>query len=103
MKMFSMVIVSHCHTMRCYICGGFGHKAQDFWNSRRQSMRNASYNKERRVNETWKKDEVSRIEDHRTKVERPWHSRMRIENIEYVNMSGVNCCTKSFRHAESRV
>jgi hypothetical protein len=57
--------------MRCYSCGGFGHKAQDFWNSRRQSMRNASYNKERRVNETWKKDEVSRIEYHRTKVERP--------------------------------
>jgi hypothetical protein len=44
--------------MRCYICGGFGHKAQDYWNSRRQSMRNSSY---RRVNETWKKNEVAII------------------------------------------
>ena len=45
-------------------------------------MRNASYNKERRLNETWKKDEVSRIEDNRTKVERPRHSQMWIAKIE---------------------
>jgi hypothetical protein len=37
-------------------------------------MRNASYNKERRVNERWKKYEVARIEYQRTKVERPGHS-----------------------------
>jgi hypothetical protein len=48
-------ITAHCHTMRCYNCGGFGNKAHDCWNSRRQSMRNDSY---RRVNETWKKNEV---------------------------------------------
>jgi abortive infection bacteriophage resistance protein len=62
--------------MRCYNCGGFGHKAQDYWNSRRQSMRNDSYNTTRRVNETWKKNEVEIIEYHRTKAEKPRQSRM---------------------------
>jgi hypothetical protein len=96
-------IVAHCHTMRCYSCGGFGHKAQDCWNSRRQSMRNASYNTTRRVNETWKKNEVAIIEDQRTKAKKPGHSQMWIAKTEQVNMSGVNCCTKNCRHAASRV
>jgi hypothetical protein len=56
-------IAAHCYTMRCYSCGGFGQKSQNCWNSRRQSMRNASYNTTRRVNETWKKNEVEIIED----------------------------------------
>jgi hypothetical protein len=55
-------IVAHCHTMRCYSCSGFGHKSQDCWNSRRQSMRNVSYYMERREHEAWKKDNVERME-----------------------------------------
>jgi hypothetical protein len=39
-------------------------------------MRNVSYNKERRVNETWKKYEFARIKYQRTKFERPGHSQM---------------------------
>jgi hypothetical protein len=64
-------IVAHCYTMRCYSCGGFGYKSQDYWKSRRQSMRNASYNTKRRVNETWKTNEVEIIEDQRKKVKKP--------------------------------
>jgi hypothetical protein len=67
-------ISTHCYTMRCYSCDGFGHKAQDCWNLRRQSMRNASYNTTRRVNETWKKNEAPIIEEHRKKVKKPRHS-----------------------------
>jgi hypothetical protein len=28
-------IVTHCYTMRCYSCGGYGHKSHNFWNSRK--------------------------------------------------------------------
>jgi hypothetical protein len=66
-------------------------------------MRNASYNMTRRVNETWKKDEVARIDDQRTKVERPGHSQMWIEKTKHVNISGVNCFTKSCRHAKRKI
>jgi hypothetical protein len=48
--------------MRCYECNGFGHKSWDCWNLRRQTMRNDSYNMTRRENETWKKDNVERME-----------------------------------------
>jgi hypothetical protein len=43
-------IVAHCYTMRCYNCSGFGHKSQECYNSRRRSLRNASYNMERKKN-----------------------------------------------------
>jgi hypothetical protein len=67
--------------MRCYSCGGYGHKAHNCWNSRRQSMRNVSYNTKRRVKETWKKNEVAVIEDQRTKFNKPGHSQMWIERL----------------------
>jgi hypothetical protein len=47
-------IVAHCYTMRCYSCGGYGHKSYNYWNSRKKSIRNASYMMTRRVNKTWK-------------------------------------------------
>jgi hypothetical protein len=56
-------IATHCYTMRCYSCGGYGHKANNCWNSRKQSMRNDSYNMTKGVNGTWKKNEVAVIED----------------------------------------
>jgi hypothetical protein len=84
-------IATHCYTMRCYSCGGYGHKAHNYWNSRRQSMRNASYNMTRRENETWKKNEVAIIEYHRTKFKKLGHSQMWIAKTEQGNMSEVNC------------
>jgi hypothetical protein len=66
-------IASHCHTMRCYNYSGFDHKAQDCWNSRRQSMRSASYSMERRALVTWKEDNVERMETQSTSTEKPWH------------------------------
>jgi hypothetical protein len=48
-------IVAHCYTMRCYNCGGYVHKAYNYWNSRKQSIRNASHNMTTRVNKkVWK-------------------------------------------------
>ena len=32
-------IAAHCRTMRCYSCSGLGHKAQDCWSTRKQSLR----------------------------------------------------------------
>jgi hypothetical protein len=52
----------HCHTMRCYNYSGFGHKAQDCWNSRRQSMGSASHNMETRAHETKKEYNVEKME-----------------------------------------
>jgi hypothetical protein len=48
--------------MRCYSCGGYGHKAYNYWNLRKQSMRNNSYSTTKGVNGTWKKNEVVVIE-----------------------------------------
>jgi hypothetical protein len=55
-------IASHCHTMRCYNCSGFGHKSQDRWNTRRQPMKSASYNMTRRTHESRKEDIVEKME-----------------------------------------
>jgi hypothetical protein len=96
-------IATHCYTMRCYSCGGYGHKAHNCWNSRKQSMRNASYNTTKRVNETWKKNEVAVIEDQRTKFKKSGHSQMWIAKTEQVNKSEVNCCKKNCSHVTSIV
>jgi hypothetical protein len=51
--------------MRCYSCGGYGHKPYNCWSLRKQSMRNASYNMTTRVHKkTWKrKSEVPNKKD----------------------------------------
>jgi hypothetical protein len=67
-------IATQCYPLRCYSCGGYGHKANNYWNSRKQSMRNASYNTKKVVNRTWKKNEVVVIDDQRTKLKKPGHS-----------------------------
>jgi hypothetical protein len=41
--------------MRCYKCDWFGEKSKNCRKSRRQSMRNNSYNSGRKYNEGWKK------------------------------------------------
>jgi hypothetical protein len=89
--------------MRCYSCGGYGHKEYNCWNSRKQSMRNASYNTTKGVNGTWKKNEVAVIEDQRTKFKKPGHSQMWIAKTEQVNRSEVDCCKKNCSHVTSIV
>jgi hypothetical protein len=42
--------------MRCYNCSGFGHKSQECWNIRRNSMMRTSHNMDRRRNEVRKGD-----------------------------------------------
>jgi Ni/Co efflux regulator RcnB len=96
-------IATHCYTMRCYSCGGFGHKSHNYCNSRKQLMRNSSYNTTKRVNETWKKNEVAVIEYQRTNFKKLGHSQMWIEKTEQVNMSEVDCCKKNVSHVPSIV
>jgi hypothetical protein len=42
--------------MRCYSCSGFGHKSQECWNTRRNSMMRTSHSMDRRRNEVRKGD-----------------------------------------------
>ena len=51
-------IVAYCCTMRCDSCNGFGHKAQDCWNTWKQSMGSLSYSSTRKAN----KDEGTNAE-----------------------------------------
>jgi hypothetical protein len=80
-------IAAHCHSMRCYSCSGFGHKSQDCWNSKRQSMRSTSYYMARRGNEAWKKDNVERMEAHKTSVEKPRDFQKWMKKIEHQDMN----------------
>jgi catechol-2,3-dioxygenase len=89
--------------MRYYSCGGYGHKAYNCWNSRKQSIRNASYSMTKGVNKTWKKNEVAEIKYQRTKFKKPGHSQIWIENTEQVNMSEVNCYKNNCSHVTSIV
>jgi hypothetical protein len=42
--------------MRCYNYSRFGHKSQEFWNTRRNSMMRTSHSLARRRNEVRKED-----------------------------------------------
>jgi hypothetical protein len=42
--------------MRCYIYSGFGHKSQECWNTRRNSMMRTSHSMARRRNEVRKEE-----------------------------------------------
>jgi hypothetical protein len=48
--------------MICYNCSGFGHKYQDCWNIRRNSMMRTSYSMTRRRNEVRKGDIFEKME-----------------------------------------
>ena len=41
-------VVATCHTLRCYTCSGFGHKAQECASQRSQPRRSPSYTSTRR-------------------------------------------------------
>jgi hypothetical protein len=80
-------IAAHCHKMRCYKCSGFGHKAQDCWNSRRHLMRSVSYSMETRAHITWKEDNVERMEAQSTSIEKPGHSQKWMKKTEQQDMN----------------
>jgi hypothetical protein len=48
--------------MRCYSCSGFGHKSQDFWNTRRKTMMRTSYSMTTRKHEVRKEDIFENME-----------------------------------------
>jgi hypothetical protein len=81
-------IVAHCHTMRCYNCSGFGHKSQDCWNTRRQSMRSASYSMTRRTHETRKEDNIEKMEAQSSSSEKLGHLQKWMKKTEQPEQNG---------------
>ena len=70
-------VAANCHTLRCFTCGGVSHKSQVCTSSRRQFMRSFSYPSARKVNESWKKNDISifeyqRINDHNEVHPKVW-------------------------------
>ena len=76
--------------MRCYSCSGFGHKAQDCYNSRRQQMRNAPYSSTRNFHESWKENDVKRKKFKKTNVEDKGHSQTWMKKTEQLNIDEVD-------------
>ena len=83
-------IATHCHTMRCYSCSGFGHKAQDCVNSRRQPMRNASYTSARKTYDPWKKNDVGRNTAQKTNAQNQGYSQVWMKKNELLNVNEVD-------------
>jgi hypothetical protein len=59
--------------MRCYSCSGFGHKSQDFWNTRRNSMMRTSYSMTRRRHQVRKEDIFENMEAQSSSSEKLGH------------------------------
>jgi len=59
--------------MRCYTCSGFGHKSQDCWNTRRNSMMMISYSMTRRGNEVRKGEIFKKMEAQSSSFEMKGH------------------------------
>ena len=78
--------------MRCYSCSGFGHKAQDFYNSRRKQTKNAPYRSTRNFHESWKENDVERMKSKRTGVEDKGHSQTWMKKTEQLNIDEVDDC-----------
>ena len=72
--------------MRCYSCNGFGHKAQECGNSRRNQMRNAPYSSTRNSNESWNANETERMKFHRTGIEDKGHSQSWMKKTGHMNL-----------------
>jgi hypothetical protein len=59
--------------MRCYNCIVFGHKYQDCWNTRRNSMMRTSYSMTRRRHEVRKEDIFEKMEAQSSSSEKMGH------------------------------
>jgi hypothetical protein len=68
--------------MRFYSCSGFGHKSQDFWNTRRMSMMRNSYNMTRRRHEVRKEDIFENMESQSSIYEKMGHLQKWVKKTE---------------------
>ena len=93
-------IDANFHTMRCYNCYGFGHKAQSCASSRRQPMMMPSYTSARKANEPWKKNNAGRIESQKTCAKSQGHSQVWMKNNILLNMNEVYRCKEYRFHVE---
>jgi hypothetical protein len=94
-------IVAHCHTMRCYSCSGFGHKSQDCWNTRRQSMRSASYSMTRRTHEARKEDNFENMEAQSSSSEKLGHLQKWMKKTEQPEQNGSHEASSSLIFSEA--
>jgi hypothetical protein len=68
--------------MRCYNCSGFGHKSQDFWNTRRNSMMRTSHSMARRRNEVIKGDIFENMDAQSSSSEEQGHLQKWVKKTE---------------------
>ena len=67
-------VAATCHTLRCYMCSGFGHKAQECASQRNQSRRSPLYTSARRIGEPWKKTTARSFEDQKRRTYSQGHA-----------------------------
>jgi hypothetical protein len=68
--------------MRCYSCSGFGHKSQECWNTRRNSMMRNSNSMDRRRNEVRKGDIFEKMDTESSSSEEKGHLQMWVKKTE---------------------
>ena len=88
-------VAARCHTLRCFTCGGVGHKAQVCASRRRQSMRSFSYLSARKVYESWKKNDTGSFEVQRRNDLSQGRSKVWMKKNILLNLNKVDDqCTK---------
>jgi hypothetical protein len=68
--------------MRCYSCSGFGHKSQECWNIRRNSMIRTSHSMARRRNEVRKGDIFEKMDTQSSSSEEKGHLQKWVKKTE---------------------
>jgi hypothetical protein len=68
--------------MRCYSYSGFGHKSQECWNTRRNSMMRTSHSMDRRRNEVRKGDIFEKMDTQSSSSEEKGHLQKWVKKTE---------------------
>jgi hypothetical protein len=75
--------------MRCYRCSGFGHKSQDCWNTRRNSMMRTSYSMTRRRHEVRKEDIFENMEAQSSSSKKLGHIQKWVKKTKQSENNGI--------------
>jgi hypothetical protein len=73
--------------MRCYSCSGFGHKSQECWNTRRNSMMRTSHSMARRRNEVRKGDIFENMDTQSSSSEEKGHLQKWVKMTEQLDQN----------------
>jgi hypothetical protein len=73
--------------MRCYNCSGFGHKSQEYWNTRRKSMMRTSHSMARRRNEVRKVDIFEKMDTQSSSSKERGHLQKWVKKTEHLDQN----------------